>query len=258
MSTEIIQEQVSQEKIATVDLPKVQLLRLIEALIMGSNEVVSARDIRVVFDEVNKIASESTTQNRFETISAEELNKFVDILNKEYEEKSHPFRIQKIAGGFLFVTLPEYAIWLGKLYNERARRKLSSTAVETLAIIAYRQPISKTEIEFIRGVNCDYILKTLLEKNIVSIVGRASTPGRALLYGTTSEFLKQFGLNEISELPKPREIEDMISEADREMEKYILKEEQNELHFGEKKLSQLMKILERHIFLEKIYFTNDK
>ena len=236
MNEELIQNIISEEKITTVDLPKVNLKRLIEALILGSNEVVTAKDIRVVFDEVNKIASNATLQNKFDTISAEELNKIVDQLNKEYAEGSHPFAIQRIAGGFLFATKPDYSIWLGKLYNERARKKLSITAIETLAIIAYKQPISKTDIEFIRGVNCDYILKTLLEKNIVSIVGRAPTAGRPLLYGTTDDFLKQFGLNEISELPKPREIEEMMTEAEREMEKHILRDEQDEFSFEQKKI----------------------
>jgi len=122
---------------------------------------------------------------------------------------------------------------VGKLFKEKARRKLSQTAVETLAIIAYKQPITKSEIEFIRGVNADYIMKTLLEKNLATITGRAHSPGRPLLYGTTPEFLKHFGLNEITDLPKPREIEELLGETELEVEKRMLAN-QEELEFKEK------------------------
>ena len=123
--------------------------------------------------------------------------------------------------------------WVGKLFKEKARRKLSQTAVETLAIIAYKQPITKSEIEFIRGVNADYIMKTLLEKNLAAIVGRAHSPGRPLLYGTTPDFLKHFGLNEITDLPKPREIEELLGETELEVEKRMIAN-QEELEFKEK------------------------
>ena len=95
---------------------------------------------------------------------------------------------------------------------------------ETLAVIAYKQPVTKPEIETIRGVNADYVLHTLLERSLVAIVGRAATPGRPLLYGTTKEFLKHFGVNDLSELPKPREIDELMAEAEFEVEKRMLQE----------------------------------
>ena len=128
----------------------------------------------------------------------------------------------QIAGGYQFATLSDYAGWLGKLYKEQGRRKLSQSGVETLAIIAYKQPIAKAEVEKIRGVNCDYVLKSLLEKELLTVTGRAETVGRPLLYGTTREFLKHFGLNDITDLPRPREIEEILGESQFETERRML------------------------------------
>jgi segregation and condensation protein B len=110
------------------------------------------------------------------------------------------------------------------MLREKSKRKLSVSALESLAVIAYKQPVTKPEIEAIRGVNADYVLRTLLERNLVTIVGRAATPGRPLLYGTTRDFLKHFGINDLSELPKPREIDELMAEAEYEVEKQMLKE----------------------------------
>ena len=106
--------------------------------------------------------------------------------------------------GYLFATKPEYAKYVGYLSSEKSKRRLSQAALETLAIIAYKQPITKPELESIRGVNSDYILNTLLEKNLIAIKGRAETIGRPLLYATTDEFLKYFGLNKLSDLAKTK------------------------------------------------------
>ncbi len=118
--------------------------------------------------------------------------------------------------------MPDYSGWLGKLYKEQGRRKLSQSSVETLAIVAYKQPITKAEIEKIRGVNCDYVLKSLLEKELLTVTGRAVSVGRPLLYGTTKEFLKHFGLNDITDLPRPREIEEILGESQFETERRML------------------------------------
>jgi segregation and condensation protein B len=103
---------------------------------------------------------------------------------------------------------------VGYLSSEKSKRRLSQAALETLSIIAYKQPLTKPELESIRGVNSDYILNTLLEKNLITISGRAETVGRPLLYSTTSEFLKYFGLNKLSDLPKPREMEEIMNDED--------------------------------------------
>lgn len=136
----------------------------------------------------------------------------IDTLNKKYESHNLTFRIIKIAGGYQFATLPQYDKWLSRMYKTKADRKLSQSSLEVLAIIAYKQPITRTEIEKIRGVNADWTLRSLMEKNLVTVVGREDVPGRPLLFGTTKQFLEHFGLNAISELPKLKEIEDLIKE----------------------------------------------
>src|SRR5206468_7995967 len=138
-------------------------------------------------------------------------------------ETNRAFRIVKVAGGYQFSTLPKFAYWLGRMVKERSKRKLSQAALESLAVIAYKQPVTKPEIEAIRGVNADYVLRSLMERNLVTIIGRAATPGRPLLYGTTREFLKHFGLNDLSELPKPREIDEIMADQGFEMERELLK-----------------------------------
>ena len=199
-----------------------QVKQIIEALLFASDEPVTLPMLRAVFDDVNR----DIPENEKTTASNEEIRSIVDALNAEYSESNRAYRIQQIAGGYVYSTDKKFATWVGKLFKEKARRKLSQTAVETLAIIAYKQPITKSEVEFIRGVNADYIMKTLLEKNLATIVGRAHSPGRPLLYGTTPDFLKHFGLNEITDLPKPREIEELLGETELEVEKRMLADQQ--------------------------------
>ena len=189
---------------------------LVEALIFAAEEPLSLSQIRSIYQGENLRNAESRQ------IEPETIRQIVTDLNKEYSRQDRPYRIVQIAGGYQFATSSEYAEWLGKLYKEQGRRKLSQSGVETLAIIAYKQPITKAEIEKIRGVNCDYVLKTLLEKELLTVTGRAESVGRPLLYGTTREFLKHFGLNDITDLPRPREIEEILGESQFETERRML------------------------------------
>ncbi len=136
----------------------------------------------------------------------------VKQLNDFYEEHGRAFRVIEIAGGYQFATRSEYGEYVARLFREKSRRRLSGASLETLAIVAYKQPVSKNDIENIRGVNCDEVLKSLLEKNLVTITGRAESVGRPLLYGTTVDFLRHFGLPRIQDLPRPREIEELMRE----------------------------------------------
>jgi segregation and condensation protein B len=201
------------EKIETA-LPTT-LKALVEALVFAAQEPLSLAQIKSIYQGESR-NSESRQ------IDTDAIRKIVDELNKEYGKADRPYRIVSIAGGYQFATVAEYAEWIGKLYREQGRRKLSQSGVETLAIIAYKQPITKSEIEKIRGVNCDYVLKTLLEKELLTIVGRAESVGRPLLYGTTKEFLKHFGLNDLTDLPRPREIEEILGESQFETERRML------------------------------------
>ncbi|MFN3873320.1 MAG: SMC-Scp complex subunit ScpB [Ignavibacterium sp.] len=178
---------------------------IIEALIFSSDEPLTNAEIIKAIKGIDGEDAE---------ITSEDINSAIDILNQEYETSGRAVKIVKIAGGYLFATREEFAKYIGYLSSEKTKRRLSQAALETLAIIAYKQPITKPELESIRGVNSDYILATLLDKKLITISGRAETIGRPLLYTTTDEFLKYFGLNSLSDLPKPREIEEIMQDED--------------------------------------------
>ena len=190
--------------------------QIVEALFFGSDEPLTSKQI----NDILKSPDENGPKMR---IREDEILEIVRDLNSEYVREGRSFRIIQVAGGFQYATMPEYAEWLGRLMKEKAKRKLTQAAIETLSVIAYKQPVTKPEIEAIRGVNADYAIQKLLERGMVTIVGRAASPGRPLLYGTTQDFLKHFGINDLAELPKPREIEEILSEQTDDMEKEILK-----------------------------------
>ena len=178
---------------------------VVEALIFSSDDVLTAGEIIKAIKGIDGDDAQ---------ISLEEIDGCIDQLNDKYEAQNLSFRILRIANGYLFATTGEYSKYVGYLSSEKSKRRLSQAALETLSIVAYKQPITKPEIESIRGVNSDYILNSLLEKSLITISGRAETVGRPLLYSTTTEFLKYFGLNKLGDLPKPREIEEIMNDED--------------------------------------------
>ena len=135
-----------------------------------------------------------------------QLRKHIDDLNEKYKANNNAFRIEQIAGGYQMLTLSEYNHWLKKLVRARDDGKLSQPALETLAIIAYKQPIIRADIEAIRGVAAGEMIRNLMYKGLVKITGRAEIVGRPMLYGTTKKFLEVFGLNTIKDLPKAEEL----------------------------------------------------
>ncbi|MFG0275599.1 MAG: SMC-Scp complex subunit ScpB [Phycisphaerales bacterium] len=135
-----------------------------------------------------------------------QVDRAVAELNEAYERTGRAFRIERVAGGFRLMTLPDFAPVIAGLRTARDAGRLSRPAVETLAIVAYRQPITRADLEAIRGVSCGEVLKTLLERRLVAIAGRAEEPGRPILYGTTKRFLEVFGLSSIKDLPKAGEL----------------------------------------------------
>jgi len=143
--------------------------------------------------------------------SQKAIRKSVQALNALYEESGRTFRVEQVAGGYQLLSLPEYGDILKRLHQKEGDAKLTKAALETLAIIAYKQPILRADIEAIRGVACGETIRSLMEKHLVNIAGRAEEPGRPILYGTTKRFLQLFGLNNLKdlpqseELPKPRE-----------------------------------------------------
>ena len=178
---------------------------VIEALIFASDDPITPAEITTAIKALDGLDTEITN---------EDIEQTIDELNAKYDQNGNAFTILKIAHGFVHATKPNNAKYVGYLSTEKTKRRLSQAALETLAIIAYKQPLTKPELESIRGVNSDYTLNTLMEKNLITIQGRAETVGRPLLYVTTDEFLKYFGLRGISDLPKPREIEEIMKDED--------------------------------------------
>lgn len=178
------------------------LAHIIESIIFASDEPLSVATIKSVLDAAHT----------FGRVNPDMITARMTALNAKYEADGSGFYIVDIANGYQYATRKEMAQWVSYLFKERSKRKLSNSALETVAIIAYKQPITKPEIEAIRGVSVDYTLHSLLEKEIVTVVGRAESVGRPLLYGTTQKFLKIFALKNIDDLPKLREIEEIIKE----------------------------------------------
>ncbi len=138
-------------------------------------------------------------------INEEDARQLVEALVQEYEQPDRGVQITEVAHGFQMATKRQYADYVEKLYKPQSNYGLSKAALETLAIIAYKQPITRAEVEAIRGVKIDSSLGTLLDKNLVREVGRKEGPGRPILFGTTPAFLKYFGLKDVGELPSPQE-----------------------------------------------------
>lgn len=175
-----------------------QLKRVIEALIFASDQPVSSGAIGSII----------------EGVSVKQVEQIIAILNQEYRDRGQAFEIIPVAGGFQYATRSQYFPWIKMLYRGRRKARLTQAALETLAIIAYRQPVTKTTIESIRGVNIDGVLQTLLERKLVTIAGREKSPGRPLLYKTTEEFLKYFGVDGLDDLPNLREIEEIFNDKE--------------------------------------------
>ncbi len=167
---------------------------VIEALILASPEPLARRKIVDLLEEATpSVVAQSVAE-----------------LNNRYMEAGSSFRIREIAGGYQFHIVPEFAGFVAEMFTRRRKMRLTRASLETLAIVAYRQPVTKAEIEHIRGVASDGVLRNLLEKGLIAIKGRADTVGKPLQYGTTGEFLQFFGLSSLSDLPKMAEIEEMI------------------------------------------------
>ncbi len=137
-----------------------------------------------------------------EGVDTTDIREIINFLQKDYQDNKKGMVIVEIAGGYQMLTNSEYALYVKKFYHSRHKEKLSKPALETLAIIAYKQPVSRLDIELIRGVNSDGVVVHLLSKELIKIAGRKDVPGRPFLYGTTKQFLEYFGLKSLEDLPK--------------------------------------------------------
>jgi len=153
------------------------------------------------------------------------LSESIEELKKDYIDTGRSFTITEVAGGLQLSTLPHFSKWIKKMYQSKTVHRLSKPALETLAIIAFKQPITRTDIESIRGVECGQVLAKLLERKLIIISGRDKSPGKPLIYVTTSDFLRYFGLNKLSDLPRPREIEELLREREDQQQDLFIEEE---------------------------------
>jgi segregation and condensation protein B len=186
---EDIEEQEQTE--LTQEIPDAELTTesVVEAVLFASDEPLTAERLANIVE-----------------INVRQIKQHIESLNEKYENCSNSFRIEQIAGGYQMLTLSQYNHWLKKLLRVRGDSKLTPAALETLAIIAYKQPIIRADIESIRGVAAGEMIRGLMYKGLVKIVGRAEVLGRPMLYGTTKKFLETFGLNSLKDLPKTEEL----------------------------------------------------
>ncbi|MFQ6613398.1 MAG: SMC-Scp complex subunit ScpB [Fidelibacterota bacterium] len=169
-----------------------EVKQIIEALLFASPDPLTQQQVNLVFES-----------------DPPDLHRIIHLLQEDFLRDSRPLVIREVAGGYQLLTDPRYEPWVRRLLNKSGRLVLSQAALEALSIIAYKQPISRVEVEAIRGVDCSGVIKNLLGKKLVRIKGRAPGPGRPLLYGTTDKFLEAFGLGNLSDMPRLTEIKEL-------------------------------------------------
>ena len=171
-------------------------------------------DLKNIIESLLFVAQEPLTVERFKKILVQaetgEIRKALEDIGTEFETRKGGFYLHRVAGGYQIRSRPEYSEWIKRLLQPKPFR-LSKAALETLATIAYKQPIIRSDIEHVRGVDCGGVLKVLLERGFIRVMGRKEIPGRPLIYGTTRRFLEVFGLETLKDLPTPREIEQLGS-----------------------------------------------
>ena len=170
-----------------------ELKSAIEALLFVAGTPLSADRLKAVFEES----------------TAEQVETQLQALRQEYDDRGGGIMLAEVAGGYQFATRPENAAWVRKFKSVKVSAKLSKAALETLAIVAYKQPVTRSEAEAIRGVNIGGIMRNLMERRLVKIVGKKDVPGKPMLYGTTPEFLQYFGLKDLSAMPTLKEFQEL-------------------------------------------------
>ena len=186
--------------------PAFPLHRIIEAVLFASQKPVSAKELSSILKGAAEAGKENPDLTAFAKIKASQIQEAIQKLEQEYEETGRSFEVRESAAGWQLVTRASFAPWLRQLFPENRQARLSAPAMETLAIIAYRQPITRADMEAVRGVAVDGVLQTLLDRNLVRIAGRSEIAGRPLLYETTQFFMDHFGLKNLDDLPNASEL----------------------------------------------------
>ncbi|WMN08009.1 SMC-Scp complex subunit ScpB [Marivirga arenosa] len=183
------------------------LLNHIEALIFCATTPLKVQEIHKCLSEM------------FEAdVPKEDIDRALEKILKKYESDEYSFQVEHVGGGYQFMTKPAYQASIGIMLKQQSKKRLSTSALETLSIIAYKQPITKGEMEQIRGVNCDYTVQKLLEKELIEIKGKADAIGRPILYGTSQNFMEYFGINDIKDLPTPKDFSQEDNQIGKENE----------------------------------------
>lgn len=203
---------------------------------MSENNAKSAIEA-ILFSSEKPILLEQL-KKALEGYDNNQIRLIIEELAEDYKRDNRGIRIVEIAGGFQMVTSADFSPFLKKFYKVRRLERLSRQALETLAIIAYKQPLTKSEIELLRNVNADGVMASLLEKNLIRICGRKKVPGRPFVYGTTRHFLEHFGLKSLDELPKMEDFSQMAVSKDTRIEEMTEREEPPEEKDDAEKITQ--------------------
>lgn len=187
---------------------------------IGAAREIAERELKAILESMLFVSSEPLSLTRLVAVLGDvakaEVERVLESLREDLDQEGRGIRLVEVAGGYRLVTKQEYATWVKRLDKAKSAAKLSRSALESLAIIAYKQPIVRSEIEEIRGVETSGVVRTLLERKLVRIVGRKEVPGRPIMYGTSKFFLEHFGLSDLSQLPPLREFKE-LGEAEQSM-----------------------------------------
>ncbi len=203
---QFVSDKIRSQHPGNLPLPVMDLLRQhMEALLFASPQPIALADIRSVLEEALQT-----------DVPEAAIQEALDQTRTRLLPETSAFELVEIAGGYQFLTKGAYHHTVAVYLKQTTKKRLSQAALETLALVAYKQPVTKSELEAVRGVNCDYALQKLLEKELVSIAGRSEGPGRPLLYATSDKFMDYLGIKSLADLPKPKdfkEIENAVGEA---------------------------------------------
>ncbi len=172
----------------------------IEALVFCSPTPTKVADIKACLSEMFNAE-----------VPDEDITAALGRLEEKFQAEEYSFQLYKAGGGYQFLTKPAYQASISIMLKQQSKKRLSTSAMETLSIIAYKQPISKPEVENIRGVNCDYAIQKLLDKGLIEIQGKSDSVGRPMLYGTSPKFMEYFGINDLGELPTPKDFTNEVN-----------------------------------------------
>lgn len=230
METVVEEPDVVMEAEVDLDAMRIQARRVIEALLFASQDPIPLRRFTAIIEQIHPFKST-------------EIKEILDDLTQEYEENQNAFEVREIAKGYLLCSREEFAPYIEELFQARKKDRISHAQAEVLSIIAYKQPITRAQIEDIRGVDCSGIVYTLLEKQLIESVGKLEVAGRPTLFGVTDTFLKHFGLKDTKELPnyellkavkieeaeETEETEETVNEVEGDVTEEVVSEEQVEV-----------------------------